>query len=395
MRKQMNASPHITNAWSAVFSMSLCVAILITSEFMPISLLTPIADGLNISQGQAGQAISISGLFAVLASLLITTVAGQVNRKIILIAMTSLLLISLVMIASAPNYTLLMIARAILGICVGGFWSLGTAVIMRLVSKESVPKAISIMFTGQAVAAAFAAPIGSYLGDIIGWRGVFWGIVPIVIINLVWQLWVLPSMPANEKQSFGSLLSLLKRRYFVRGLVASLFVFAGAFSMFTYLRPFLESVTQVSVVTLSQLLLMLGVAGFLGSWLGGKYANSYAIKLVQTVPIVMALVTMGLLGFGHYVIVTALLLIIWGVMNTAMSIGWMSWLSQNIDDAPEAAGSLFVATVQVAIMMGAAIGGILLDHISIYATFIGSASLSIIAIIILLKGHKLRNPANV
>lgn len=391
----MNASPHITNAWSAVFSMSLCVAILITSEFMPISLLTPIADGLNISQGQAGQAISISGLFAVLASLLITTVAGQVNRKIILIAMTSLLLISLVMIASAPNYTLLMIARAILGICVGGFWSLGTAVIMRLVSKESVPKAISIMFTGQAVAAAFAAPIGSYLGDIIGWRGVFWGIVPIVIINLVWQLWVLPSMPANEKQSFGSLLSLLKRRYFVRGLVASLFVFAGAFSMFTYLRPFLESVTQVSVVTLSQLLLMLGVAGFLGSWLGGKYANSYAIKLVQTVPIVMALVTMGLLGFGHYVIVTALLLIIWGVMNTAMSIGWMSWLSQNIDDAPEAAGSLFVATVQVAIMMGAAIGGILLDHISIYATFIGSASLSIIAIIILLKGHKLRNPANV
>jgi predicted MFS family arabinose efflux permease len=177
--------------------------------------------------------------------------------------------------------------------------------------------------------------------------------------------------------------------------VASLFVFAGAFSMFTYLRPFLESVTQVSVVTLSQLLLMLGVAGFLGSWLGGKYANSYAIKLVQTVPIVMALVTMGLLGFGHYVIVTALLLIIWGVMNTAMSIGWMSWLSQNIDDAPEAAGSLFVATVQVAIMMGAAIGGILLDHISIYATFIGSASLSIIAIIILLKGHKLRNPANV
>lgn len=381
------------NAWSAVFSMSLCVAMLIASEFMPVSLLTPIADSLQTTAGQAGQAISISGFFAVIASLLMTTVAGQINRKSILLSMTVLMWVSLVMIASAPNYIVLMLARAVLGVCIGGFWALGTAVIMRLVSREHVSKALTIMFTGQAIAAAFASPLGGYLGDVIGWRGVFWVLVPIVTVNLVWQLIALPSLPTSEKQSFSGMLALLKRGYFLRGIAAVLFVFSGAFAMFTYLRPFLESVTQVDIVLLSQLLLVLGIAGFAGTWIGGKFADSHTVRLLQFVPFVMALVTLGLLGLGNFVLATAVLLAIWGAMNTAMSISWMAWLSQNVDDAPEAAGSIFVATVQAAILLGAAFGGMLLDHIGINATFIGSVVLSAMAFLIIGNGQKLLKAA--
>jgi predicted MFS family arabinose efflux permease len=91
-------------AWGAVLSMTLCVAMLIASEFMPVSLLTPMAEGLHATTGQTGQAISISGLFAMAASMVVTTVAGTLNRKWVLVAMTALMLLSLVLVALAPNH---------------------------------------------------------------------------------------------------------------------------------------------------------------------------------------------------------------------------------------------------------------------------------------------------
>jgi predicted MFS family arabinose efflux permease len=369
--------------------MSLCVAMLIASEFMPVSLLTPIADGLGTTAGQIGQAISISGFFAVVTSLVMTTVAGRLNRKWVLLTMTALMLVSLILIAVAPNLAVLMLARALLGVCIGGFWALATAVIMRLVPPERVSKALAVMYTGQAVAAAFAAPIGSYLGAVIGWRGVFWALVPIVALNLIWQWLALPSLPTDTRQSFRALLAVLKRPYFARGIAAVMFTFAGAFAMFTYLRPFLETITGVDVVTLSQLFLVLGVAGFLGTWAGGKFAGGHVIRLLQAIPVVMGLVTLGLLGFGQLVIVAAILLAIWGAMNTVMSVSWMAWLSQNVDDAPEAAGSLIVAAIQAAILVGVALGGALLDHIGIVATFIGSAVLSGLAFLLIGSGNRL------
>lgn len=107
-------------AWGAVLSMALCVAMLLASEFMPVSLLTPMAESLGAKEGATGQAISISGLFALAASLMITTVAGQLDRKWVLVGLTALMLLSLAMVAMAPNFAVLMIARAILGICIGG-----------------------------------------------------------------------------------------------------------------------------------------------------------------------------------------------------------------------------------------------------------------------------------
>ncbi len=145
--KQPNQSPRQT--WSAVGSMSLCVALLIASEFMPVSLLTPIAHDLHATEGMAGQAISISGLFAVAMSLLIATIAGRFDRRHVLMGLTAIMLTSLVLIAEAPNFLVLMAARALLGVVIGGFWSLATATVMRLVPAESVPKALGNRVHGK------------------------------------------------------------------------------------------------------------------------------------------------------------------------------------------------------------------------------------------------------
>uniref|UniRef100_UPI003BA9CF1D MFS transporter n=1 Tax=Stappia sp. TaxID=1870903 RepID=UPI003BA9CF1D len=384
--------PATAGAWGAVLSMSLCVSMLIAAEFMPVSLLTPMAEGLGATTGQTGQAISISGFFAVATSLLVTTLAGRLNRKSVLIALTALMLVSLAMVAAAPSFSVLMVARALLGICIGGFWALATSVLMRLVPIDEVPRALGIMYGGQAIAAAFAAPVGSYLGDIIGWRGVFWALTPIVAINLVWHVVALPSLPAGAPRSFSTFGELLGRRYFRRGLLAVALSWGSAFTMFTYLRPFLEQVTGVDVTMLSVLLLALGCAGFVGSSVSGRVVGSHVERLLCLPALVMGACTLALLFLGGSWIAAGLLLAVWGAMNTAMSVIWMSWMSRNVEDQPEAAGSLMVAVIQASILMGAMVGGLLLDYLSVTATFAGSSIIALAAVLVAFNGKRLSKP---
>jgi predicted MFS family arabinose efflux permease len=367
-------------AWGAVLAMALCVAMLIASEFMPVSLLTPMASGLGATE--------------VASSLLITTAAGRLNRKGVLVAMTGLMLLSLALVAAAPNFAVLMIGRALLGVCIGGFWALATAVIMRLVPQPDVPRALALMYGGQAIAAAFAAPIGSYLGGLFGWREVFWALTPIVAINLVWHVVALPSLPTAEKQDFRTMFGLLKRPYFLRGLAACMLSWGAAFTMFTYLRPFLERVTGVDVTTLSVLLLILGCAGFLGTWAAGRFLKGDVAQFLKLPALVMGGATVGLLLFGVSVVAVALFMAIWGAMNTMFSVIWMTWMSQNADDAPEAAGSLMVGAIQGSILLGAVVGGLLLDALSIQATFIGSVVLAAVALLLIGDSRKMLKPDN-
>ncbi|KQY75397.1 MFS transporter [Brevundimonas sp. Root1423] len=381
-------------AWGAVLSMALCVALLIASEFMPVSLLTPMAEGLGAAVGQTGQAISISGLFAVAASMIITTAAGRLNRKWVLVGMTAAMLASLVLVAAAPNFSVLMVGRALLGVSIGGFWALATAVIMRLVPAADVPRALSLMYGGQAIAAAFAAPIGSYLGGLFGWREVFWALTPLVAINLVWLVMALPSLPARQAQGLGVMIELLKRRYFLTGLVASMLSWGSAFTMFTYLRPFLERVTGADVTLLSVLLLVLGCAGFIGTWASGRFLKGNVGPLLRLPALLMGGCTLALLFLGGSAVAAGLFLALWGAMNTAMSVIWMTWMSQNADDAPEAAGSLMVAAIQASILLGAVIGGLLLDQLSITATFVGSVALAVAAVGLTGNGRRLLKPTS-
>jgi predicted MFS family arabinose efflux permease len=367
--------PPRAQTWRAIGSMALCVALLIASEFMPVSLLTPIARDLSATQGMAGQAISVSGLFAVATSLFIATISGRFDRKHVLLTMTVVMLASLMLIAQAPNFTVLMIARTLLGITIGGFWSLATATVMRLVPEEVVPKALAVIYTGNAVATAFAAPIGSYLGGIIGWRGVFWALTPVVLLNLGWQWMSLPAMPPRAANPVGKLFALLKRPHVAVGMAGVMLAFAGAFSAFTYLRPFLESYAHVTVPQLSLLLLGLGLAGFLGTYVAGALLARRLYTLIWALPVALAVVTLGMLSVGHFIWPVAIAMIAWGALNSAIPVAWSAWLSQSIRDEPESGGGLMVGAIQLSIMVGGAFGGWLLDHVSIAATFVGGALL--------------------
>ncbi len=359
--------------------MTLCVALLIASEFMPVSLLTPIAQDLGATEGMAGQAISISGLFAVVTSLLIATIASRFDRRRVLVALTACMGASLVLIALAPNFALLMVARALLGVTIGGFWSLSSATLMRLVPQDVLPKAIGVLYLGNAVATAVAAPIGSYLGGVIGWRGVFWALVPLTVLSIAWQWVSLPSMPPQKAVPMARVVGLLGRRHVLSAMVAVMLTFGGAFATFTYLRPFLETTTHASLAQLSLLLLGLGAAGFLGTYASSALVGRHLHAMLRGLPLALGAATVAMLMSGHVLWGVAAAMVAWGAVNSALPVAWFSWLTVAVKDEPEAAGGLMVAAIQLAIMLGAAFGGLLLDHFSVAATFLGGAALLVLA----------------
>ena len=368
--------------WSAVLAMSLAAFALVASEFMPVSLLTPIATELHITEGQAGQGISVSGAFALVTSLVIAAIAARVERKKLLLCLTLLMIVSGTVVALAPGYPSFMLGRALIGVAIGGFWSLSAATAMRLVPAEQVSRALAIVNGGNALATVIAAPAGSFLGSLIGWRGAFFCVVPFAVVAAVWLMISLPSFKDERQPGGGNALRLMKQLPVTLGMVAVSVFFMGQFMLFTYLRPFLEAVTGVSVSTLSLMLLGLGVAGFVGTFLIEKFLGKGLFRTLTVIPLIMAVIALALVNFGASPLFTAVLLGLWGLVATAAPVGWWTWLAQTLPDDAEAGGGLLVAIVQLAIASGAIVGGLAFDLSGYRATFELSAAVLVAAAVL-------------
>ena len=359
--------------------MSLCVFALVASEFMPVSLLTPIANDLRITEGMAGQGITISGAFAVMTSLSISALAGTVDRKKLLLLLTVLMGISGAVVALASNYLTYMAGRALIGVVIGGFWSMSAAMAIRLVPGSQVPKALAIFNGGNALATVIAAPLGSYLGAIVGWRGAFFALVPVALIALAWQWIALPSMKAGARAAgSGNVFKVIRSRSVAFGMAGCGAFFMGQFALFTYLRPFLETVTHVSVSTLSLILLVIGVAGFIGTLIIGPILKRGLYGPLITIPILMSMIAVALIPLGGSLVSVAVLLGTWGLMATATPVGWWSWIAEALPHDAEAGGGLMVAVIQLAIALGSTVGGVLFDASGYRSTFVASASVLLI-----------------
>lgn len=378
--------------WGGVFAMALCVFALIASEFMPVSLLTPMARDLLISKGLVGQGIAVSGACAVLTSLSMSAMAGAMDRKTLLLGLTALMAVSGAVVATAPNYMLYLAGRTLIGVVVGGFWSLTTATAMRLVPSHQVPRALAIFNGGNALATVVAAPLGSYLGSVIGWRGAFFCLVPVALVAFLWQWLSLPSMPplagaARSRNAF----KLLKDPKIAVGMLAISAFFMGEFTLFTYLRPFLETVTLVDASTLSLILLAIGVGGFIGTTVISRFLTWNFYATLVAIPTLMALIALALTVVGSHVAAVVAVLGIWGAVATAAPVGWWYWLANALPQDAEAGGGLMVAVVQLAIGLGSTIGGLLFDAHGYQSTFIASAAVLLLAAVLTLLSARNEN----
>ncbi|MGA7507888.1 MAG: MFS transporter [Erwinia billingiae] len=383
-RVKTSHNPQRAN-WNGIFAMTLCAFVLVASEFLPVSLLTPVANDLDVTEGLAGLGIAISGALAVLTSLTISDIAANINRKYLLLGMTVLMAISGMIIAQASSYLVYMSGRALIGIAIGGFWSLSAATAIRLVPSHRVSHALAIFNGGNALATVVAAPLGSYLGATIGWRGAFICIVPVALVAFIWQWLSLPDMPGNKtNQPRGSVFRLLSRPVVLIGMLACGLFFMGQFTLFTYVRPFLETVTQVNPSGLSLILLIIGVSGLVGTLIVSLFLNARFYPTLMAIPFLMAIIAGLLMLAGHNVWLVAPLLGLWGMLATAAPTGWWTWIARTLPENAEAGGGLMVAVVQLSIALGSTAGGIMFDHLGWLSAFGLSGVLLLSAVVLTL-----------
>ncbi len=347
--------------WDAVTSLALGVFGLVTAEFLPVSLLTPISDDLSITPGTAGQTITATAIVAAFAGPAIVIATRKINRRVTLLGLTTLLVLSSVLAAFANGLTLLLVSRFLLGVGLGGFWAMAGALAMRLVPLDQLPRAMAIVFTGVSLATVTAAPLGAYIGSTLGWRAAFVLAAGVGILAALMQMVTVPSLPPSGHAGLATLAAVMKRPKIRIGLIATLLIVSGHFAGFTYVRPYLEQIPLLPVEMISLVLLAYGIGGFFGNIIGGMIASRsatlgvvFASSLITVAATI--LVTSGTSGPASAVAVT-----VWGLAFGALPVSIQSYITRAAADEAESAGALLLTTFQIAISSGAVLGGLLID----------------------------------
>ncbi|ELV6175084.1 MFS transporter [Salmonella enterica] len=348
--------------WSAVFAVAFCVACLITVEFLPVSLLTPMAQDLGISEGVAGQSVTVTAFVAMFSSLFITQIIQATDRRYIVILFAVLLTASCLMVSFANSFTLLLLGRACLGLALGGFWAMSASLTMRLVPARTVPKALSVIFGAVSIALVIAAPLG--------------------VLCVIWVVKSLPSLPGEPSHQKQNMFSLLQRPGVMAGMIAIFMSFAGQFAFFTYIRPVYMNLAGFDVDGLTLVLLSFGIASFVGTSFS-SYVLKRSVKLALAgAPLLLALSALTLIVWGSDKTVAAAIAIIWGLAFALVPVGWSTWITRSLADQAEKAGSIQVAVIQLANTCGAAVGGYALDNFGLLSPLALSGGLMLLTALV-------------
>jgi len=344
--------------------LGLTVATLNASEMLPASLLTLMAASLGASEGLIGQSVTATALLAITTSLFIAPLTRRFDRRHVLLVVTAAQVLSNLVVALAPNAGIMLAGRILLGVTVGGVWGLSASLALRLVPAAGVSRALSIIFGGGSVAMIAATPIGAFLGGIIGWRGVFLAATTLAVVAVLALALSLPRLPAQDPAARTGFGHTLRLPGLAAGMLGVMLLFGGLQMLSTYLRPYLEVVGRFGTNGVALALLVFGVAGFLGT-MAAPAIMVRSVRWALTGSALAQAVSLALLftfGDGSQ---PALLVLLgcWGFASGMVGVGWSTWLARTYPGHAEAGGGVLVAAIQAAMMLGAVIGGGLIDTV--------------------------------
>ncbi|GES50923.1 permease [Rhizobium sp. NBRC 114257] len=348
--------------WFAVLSMAATSFALVSAEFLPAGLLTPLARDLAITEGTAGQVVTATASVGAVTALLSNVLIGRLNRKTVLVGLSALAIGSNVLASLATDFWLLLLGRAGLGIALSGFWALSVAVVARLVGANSTGRGMAIVTLGVSLATIAAPSVGALISDWLGWRVAMAMTAGLAALALLLQLLSLPTLPASTSNSLADVFRLTRRRSVQLGMLAILLLMTGHFAGSVYVRPFLEQVTLLETRSIALALLGFGIASVIGNVAGGRMADASIRLALALTAALMAFAALALVLWGAQTGIAFGLVALWGFAFGMAPVVLPTNLSRGATDALEAAGSLMVVSFQVAISIGAVFGGYIVDR---------------------------------
>ncbi|GAA1922858.1 MFS transporter [Streptomyces durmitorensis] len=333
----------------------------VTTEMLPVGLLTSLSSGLGVSDGSAGLTVTLPGVVAALAALLLPVAVRRADRRTVLCALMVLLAAANVLSALAPAFGVLLAARVLVGVCIGGVWAIAAGLGVRLVREESAGRATTVIFSGIAVASVLGVPAGTFLGELAGWRWAFavMGAFALAVAGLLAA--TLPPLPSSAAIRLGAFPGLLRGARLRAGLLVVLLLVTGHFAAYTYVRPVLERVPDLGAGLISGLLLAYGIAGIVGNFAGGALAARDPRRALLAISAGLAAVVLLLGPAGGSLLASVALLVAWGLAYGGVSVSTQQWVLAAAPRAREAASALFAGVFNAAIALGALTGGLVAD----------------------------------
>jgi predicted MFS family arabinose efflux permease len=369
-----------THPWPAVLALATATFSVVTTEMVPVGLLTPLGDGLRVSAGTAGLAVTLPGLVAAASAPLLPVAVRRADRRTVLCALLLLLTAANLLSALAPHITVLLLARALVGVCIGGVWAIAAGLGTRLMPPHRAGRATALIFSGIAVASVLGVPAGTFLGSLAGWRWTFAALAGVTLTVTTALVLVLPPLPPGTPVGPGTFVRLLRTPGVGRGLLAVALLVTGHFAAYTYVRPVLDRVPDLGAGTVSTLLLGYGLAGVAGTFAGGALAARDPRRALLVIAAGLGAVVLLLIPAAGSPAASTALLLLWGLVYGGVSVSAQSWLSATAPRAREAGSALFAGVFNTAIALGAFTGGRTADALGPAAVLGVGGALALLAL---------------
>ena len=345
-----------------------------TTEFVIVGLIPTIAADLQVSLPSAGLLVSLYALGVAIGAPVLTALTGRVPRKTLLVALMLLFTAGNLIAWMAPGYASLIIARLLTGLAHGVFFSIGSIIATSVVPKDKAASAIAIMFTGLTVALVTGVPLGTFIGQHLGWRATFLAVAALGVIALLGSLLFVPrNLPRSEPATFGQQFAVLAQPRLLLVYAMTALGYGGTFLSFTYLASILQDVSGFSANAVSLVLLVYGVSVAIGNLWGGRLADRLGpIPALKRIFALLALVLFVLTFTAHNS---------WLVLLTVLALGAVAFgnvpglqvyvvkqAQRFVPQAADVASGLNIAAFNIGIALGASIGGLVVDHIGLMHT---------------------------
>ncbi|MEV5977363.1 MFS transporter [Streptomyces sp. NPDC052114] len=370
------AAPHLDGApgagerpalvsWLAVLSLALGIFSIVTTEILPIGLLTPIGDTFATSDGTSGLMMMLPGLLAAVAAPAVTVTTARVDRRRMLALLMAVLALANLLAAWAPVYGVMMVSRVLVGFVIGAFWSIGVGLASRLVPPEQVGRATAVIFSAVPLGSVLGVPAGTLLAQLAGWRWVFVAMGLLTLTVLVALLMTLPPLPPQQVTRLTVLRDLLRTGRVRAGIAVTFLIVTAHFGTYTYVTPFLAEVTHAGPGLVTGFLLAYGGAGVVGNFLGGAWVRRALRTTFAVAAALLASATLLLPLLGTSRSAALVLLLVWGLAYGAVPVCSQTWFATAAPGAPEAASVLFTSSFQATMAVGALAGGTVVDATSV------------------------------
>ncbi|MGG6360360.1 MFS transporter [Peribacillus frigoritolerans] len=372
-----------------IFILTIGVFGIINTEMGVIGILPSIADHFHVSISKAGLLVSLFALAVAVSGPTMPLLFSGMNRKKVMLLVLGVFVLGNIVSIFTTNFTLALVARIVPAFFHPIYCSLAFTVAADSVSKEEAPKAVSKVFIGVSAGMVVGVPIVSFIANAVSieMAMAFFAIVN-AIVFLATLIFV-PSMPVEEKLSYGAQLSVLKKSITWLSIMAVILLNSAIFGVYSYLTEYLKTVTNMSSNTISLMLLIYGGANIIGNIAAGKLLTKNANKSVVIFPFALGAVYIILFLFGQFTIPMAILTLIWGILAGIGGNINQYWIMSSASESPDFANGLFLTAVNLGTTIGAAAGGLFISELGTqYVVFVGLLSLLLSSVMIFLRNYK-------